>query len=232
LITVALLAFVGIFMYQIFYMSGQTLTESANLGIIYSFAPILIVIISVLTKVEKPTFFIFAGAGLGFCGLSLILFEGGSFIIDKGSLLFFIGLFCWAFYVVYSKPILDRHSAITITAWVLFFGSVFQLPLAIYQLPNQTWAELSPLNILFVATSAVLSLYIGYTLFYYSLSRIGPAKAGIYTNLIPVFTLIFAVMIRGESIRITQIIGLVIIVSGILVTKINYNIFSKQSIKE
>ncbi|MFC1650960.1 DMT family transporter [Candidatus Latescibacterota bacterium] len=222
MISVALLSFVGIFVYQILYMFGQTMTESANIGIIYSIAPILIVIISVISKIDKPTFFTFAGGLLGFCGLVLILFEGGSFSIDKGSLLFFLGLFCWAFYAVFSKPILDRYSPITVTAWVLFFGTVFQLPLAIYQIPNQMWAELSGQNILFVTLSTLLSLYTGYTLFYYSVSKIGPAKAGIYTNLTPVFTIFFAVTIRGETIRMIQIIGFAIIVSGIFVTKINY----------
>jgi drug/metabolite transporter (DMT)-like permease len=221
LLIVALLSFVGIFVYQILYMVGQTMTEAANIGLIYSVAPLLIVIISVITKIERPGIFTYAGSFLGFCGLSLILFEGGSLTLDTGSLLFFIGLICWAFYAVYSKPVLDRHSPITITAWVLFFGAVFQLPLAVYQMPAQMWAELSGLSMLYVAASALLSLYIGYTLFYYSVAKIGPAKTAIYTNLTPVFTLIFAVTIRGESIRTIQIIGFTIIVTGIFVAKLN-----------
>ena len=74
---------------------------------------------------------------------------------------------------------------------------------------------------LFVTLSALLSLYTGYTLYYYGVSRLGPSKAGVYTNLTPVFTLIFAVLIRGEKILMIQIIGLAVIITGIGITKIH-----------
>ncbi|MFC1538162.1 DMT family transporter [Candidatus Latescibacterota bacterium] len=229
LITTALLSFFGIFVYQILYMTGQTMTGSANIGVTYSIVPILIVIISIISKIEKPTVFTFVGVLLGFCGLVLIVFEGGSLTLDKGSFLFFLGLVCWAFYSVYSKPILDRNAPIIITAWVLFFGSLFQLPLAIYQAPYQIWTELSGQNILFVFVSALLSLYIGYTLFYYSVAKIGPVRTGLYTNLTPVFTIFFAITIRNETIRPVQIIGFIIIVCGILLSKINYRLFTADT---
>lgn len=222
---IALLSFVGIFLYQILYMVGQTMTDSSNIGIIYSFSPLLILLISVISRIEKPTFFTFAGVLLGFLGLMMILFEGGSLTVDYGSFLFFLGIICWACYAVFSKPILDIYPPITTTAWILLFGSLFQLPLALYQLPDQIWTELSGQNILFVIISAILSLYTGYTLFYYSVSKIGPVKAGIYTNLTPVFTLIFATTIRDETIRLIQITGLAVIVMGVFVTKINHQVF-------
>jgi drug/metabolite transporter (DMT)-like permease len=53
-------------------------------------------------------------------------------------------------------------------------------------------------------------------------SKIGPAKAGIYTNLTPVFTLIFAAIILDESIRVIQMPGLTVIILGIVVTKIQF----------
>ncbi len=220
LATTALLAFVGIFVYQILYMNGQTMTDSANIGMLYSVAPLLIVIISLVTGIERPTVFIYAGGIFGFIGLILILFKGGNFTLDKGSLLFFTGLVCWAIYAVFSKPVLDRHSPLSVTAWVVLFGSVFQIPLAVYQLPSQNWHTLADIHILYVVMSAILSLYTGYSLFYYSVAKIGPAKTGIYTNLTPVFTLMFAVLLRGESIGMIQFFGFIFIVTGIFIAKI------------
>ena len=103
---------------------------------------------------------------------------------------------------------------------MLLFGSIYQLPLALWQLPDQQWAELSGINILFVLTSAIISLYIGYTLFYYGVLRIGPTKTGVYTNLTPVITVFFASLIRHEVVGIRHITGLVIILLGIGLTKI------------
>ena len=218
---IALISFVGIFAYQVLYMIGQTMTDSANIGIIYSFAPLLILIISVVSRIEKPTVFTYAGVVLGVAGLMMIIFEGGKLSVDFGSLLFFFGIICWACYSVFAKPVLEEYSPVITMAWILLFGSLYMLPLALYQLPEQSWSALSGQNIFFVIISAIFSLYTGYTLFYYAISKIGPAKAGIYTNLTPVFTLIFATTIRNETIRMIQVVGLAVIITGIFVTKIN-----------
>ncbi|MCE5251961.1 DMT family transporter [bacterium] len=218
---VALLSFLGTFLYQILYMIGQTHTSSANVGIVYGFSPLLILGISVLAKIERPTVFTIAGVIMGFSGLCIILFHGGSRLtVDRGSFLMLLAIACWASYSVFGKPIVDRYPPVTTTAWILLFGALYQLPLALWQLPDQQWALLSGTSILFVALSAFFSLYIGYTLFYYSIARIGPAKAGVYTNLTPVFTLIFAALIRNEKISFLQVFGLSIIVIGIGITKI------------
>lgn len=217
---IALLSFVGIFMYQILYMIGQTMTASANIGIIYSFSPLLILLISVICRIERGSVSILAGVLLGVAGLIIIMFEGGVIRVDYGSLLFFFAIVCWAVYAVFGKPILNRFPPVITMAWIMLFGSLYQLPLALYQLPGQSWATISAQNILFVVLATLLSQYVGYTLFYYGIARLGPARAGVYTNLTPVFTLLFAATIRGETIRIVQVLGLLVIVLGILVTKI------------
>ncbi|MFC1509751.1 DMT family transporter, partial [Candidatus Omnitrophota bacterium] len=220
LVGTALISFVGIFMYQFFYMIGQNLTGSANIGIVYGFAPLLILVVSIIAKVERLSFFTASGVIIGCSGLFMILFQGGSFTVDKGSLLMLIAIACWSCYVVFGKRILDRYPPMLTTAWMLLFGSLYQLPLAVWQLPDQHWAELSHMNIFFVILSAVMSLYTGYTLFFYSVAKIGPAKAGVYTNLTPVFTVIFASLIRNETILFIHIIGLAVIILGIGITKI------------
>ena len=217
---VALISFVGIFMYQTLYMSGQNLTGSANIGIVYGFAPLLILVVSIIAKVERMSFFTASGVVVGCFGLFMILFQEGSFTVDKGSLLMLFAIGCWSCYVVFGKRILDKYPPMLTTAWMLLFGSLYQLPLAFMQLPDQQWAELSGMNIFFVILSTVMSLYTGYTLFYYSVAKIGPAKAGVYTNLTPVFTVIFASLIRNETILLIHIIGLAVIILGIGITKI------------
>jgi drug/metabolite transporter (DMT)-like permease len=229
-VIIALLSFLGTFLYQILYMIGQTMTSAANVGIVYGFSPLLTLIISVLAKIERPTIFTVIGVIIGFFGLFLILFPGGNrLMIDAGSLLMFMAIICWACFSVFGKPIVDRHPPITTTAWLLMFGSIYQLPLALQQMPNQQWAEISGTNILFVVLSAILSLYTGYTLFYYSISQMGPAKTGVYTNLTPVFTLFFAALIRNETILCVHIMGLSIIILGIGITKIQKKGANKET---
>ena len=218
---IGLLSFVGIFLYQTLYMIGQTMTDSANIGIIYSFAPLFILVIAILARIEKPSVFTVAGVVFGVGGLVMIIFEGGSLSVDMGSLLFVCAVACWACYSVDGKPVLDRCPPVITMAWMFLFGSLYMAPFALYQLPGQSWGDISAINAGYVVVSALLSLYTGYTLFYYAIAKIGPAKAGIYTNLTPVFTLVFAASIRHEAIRSVQVVGLTVIIIGIFIAKIN-----------
>ena len=217
---VALLSFVGIFLYQIFYMIGQSLTQSANIGIVYGFIPLLILITATIAGIERVSLFTVIGVIVGCLGLSAILFPGGRLTIDIGAFLMLIAIACWALYAVFGKRILDHYPAMTATAWSLLFGSLFQLPLALWQLPDQNWSELSSINILSVIISALLSLYFGYSFYFYAISRIGPSKVGVYTNLTPVFTVFFASLIRHETVGMIHVFGLAVILTGIGFTKI------------
>jgi drug/metabolite transporter (DMT)-like permease len=219
LAAIAVVSFAGNFLYQVLYMEGQYLTSAANVGIVYGFTPLIIVMLSVAARIERATLFVGAGVIVGFAGLLTVMSNGG-FALDKGAVLMLFAGACWASYAVFGKKILDKYPPVVTTAWMLLFGGLYQLPLAFRELPDQSWAALSGQSILFVSLSAVLSLAVGYTLFYYAISRIGPARAGIYSNLTPVFTLIFASLIRGEAILPKHILGLAVIVAGIAVTKI------------
>jgi len=228
LVSLAALSFVGLFMYQVFYMVGQTLTSAANVGIIYSFLPLLILVVSFVLRVETPTLRTIAGVFLGCIGLLVIIFEGGRFSIDVGSLIFLAALVCFALYAVLGKRVLERIPPATATAWIFLFGTLYQLPLALWQLPKQSWSSLAGRNVLFVLLAAVLSQYIGYTFFYYAISRLGPTKAGMYSNLTPVFTLAFAAAIRSERVMPVHMIGLGIIIAGIALTRIGRHGFGQQ----
>jgi drug/metabolite transporter (DMT)-like permease len=218
---IALVSFAGNFLYQTLYMVAQYLTSAANVGIVYGFTPLTIVMLSVAARVERATVFVAAGVIVGFAGLFTVMSDGGGVALDPGAVLMLFAGVCWASYAVFGKKILDVYPPVVTTAWMLLFGGLYQLPLALWQMPGQSWSGLSGQSILFVALSAILSLATGYTLFYYAISRIGPARAGVYSNLTPVFTLVFASLIRGEAILAKHILGLAVIIAGIAVAKIH-----------
>jgi drug/metabolite transporter (DMT)-like permease len=119
---------------------------------------------------------------------------------------------------VYGKRILTRYNPMTVIAWVYLLTSLFQLPFVLWQAPKQSWPEISVWNWFAVGYSALGSLFLANTLYYFAVERIGPSRVGVYTNLSPIFTLLLAALIGGERITSAQIAGLAIIVSGIAVS--------------
>ncbi|MFC1509752.1 DMT family transporter [Candidatus Omnitrophota bacterium] len=215
----AVLSFFGLFMFMVTFILGVSLTSSANTGIILAMTPILIIVISLVTGTENPTKRIFGGILVGFCGMTVLTFKRGGISFNVGDVLILCSCCAWAIHTVYGKKLLHSYSPMVVIAWLYLFTSLYQLPFALYHLPSQDFSSVSQINWFYLFVSVFGSVMLANTLYYYSVGKIGPSKAGVYTNLTPVFTLLLAVAIRGETITIVQILGLVLIVCGIALSK-------------
>jgi drug/metabolite transporter (DMT)-like permease len=48
---------------------------------------------------------------------------------------------------------------------------------------------------------------------------VGPSKATVYTNLVPIFTAILAVLILGEDFALYHALALALVIGGIMLTQ-------------
>jgi drug/metabolite transporter (DMT)-like permease len=108
------------------------------------------------------------------------------------------------------KHLTKRYSAFLLTAAQHFVGAVFFLPLAL----NSSWPETMPMAAFGSILYLGLVVSIGaYGLYNYSLTHLKASTSAGYTNLLPVFTLLFSMLLLGERLELMQwaAIGLVFI---------------------
>lgn len=217
----ASLSFFGMFLFMTGFVAGLYLTSASNVGIINATIPLMILIVSFVTRIERPTRKTIAGIAVGFLGMLALTFKSGRFAVNPGDLIILGSCFCWAYYTVYAKNILKEYNPMVVIAWVYLLTSLYQIPLILKQLPDQNWAAVSPVNWLNLTISIIGSLFIANTLYYYAIKIIGPSRTGVYTNLTPVFTLLLAASLRNEAITAMHITGLGVIIIGIAITRLN-----------
>ncbi len=218
---IALVSFFGLFLFIISFHVGLSMTTASNTGIIMGLIPLVIVLVSFLCGIEKPSRWLVSGIIVGFCGVLVMNVKNGGLTISKGDFLVFTSCFFWGIYVVYGKKYMRFYSPIVITAWIFLFTSLFHIPVMIYQFPDQAWGAISGSNWLNLAFAAVFPLFIANMLYFISVHRIGPSRSGVYIYLEPVFTVILAFMIRHEHISSAQIIGFLLIIIGVRISKIH-----------
>ena len=68
--------------------------------------------------------------------------------------------------------------------------------------------------------SSIFSLAVAYSIWFYCVDRLGSTKTAIYANLVPFWTLLFAWFFIGEKITLLQILGGILILGGIYLTKL------------
>lgn len=221
---VAGVSFFGMFLFMMSFVLGVSLTSASNVGVINASTPLFILLVALVTGIERPSARTVLGIVIGFSGMLALTYRQGSLTLNPGDLFILLSCLFWAVYTVYGKKVLRIYDPMAATAWIYLLTSLFQMPFFLMQLPGQSLTRISAASWINMAISCVGSLFLANSLYFFAIHRIGPSRVGVYTNLTPVFTLLLAVLLRGESISAGQIAGLIIIITGIAVSNSRWNV--------
>lgn len=214
------LGFIGISLYNIFFMYGLKYTTAANSALLISLSPLFGALISAASGKERLTFRVSVGLGLATAGVILIIrshSSGPGFSSSGlvGDLLTLCATLSWAFYTIFAKPLLEKYPAITVTAHSMVAGSILLLPLSLPGLLNQPWAAVTGLSWLAMAFAAFIAAGIAYSLWYQGVQRIGITRTMVYHYIMPFAAVLFAGVVIGEEITVLQITGGIAVLMGV-----------------
>jgi len=217
---IASVAFFGMFLNTVTAIAGLSLSSASNMGIIVTTTPLFILIVSFISGVERASKRLIAGIIVGMSGVLLINYRHGELSYNFGDILILLSCLFFAIYAVYGKKIVNTYSTLLAGAWMFLFSAIYQFPLFLYQLPDQSWDTIPPINWINLGFGTFGSFFAANVLFFYAIQKIGPVRTGLYLNLQPVFTLMAAYILIGEQITVMKVLGLTVILIGLGITKI------------
>lgn len=120
---------------------------------------------------------------------------------------------CWALTGIISAgpaghlgaPAFNRLRQIFVTAM-----------LALYVLATGSWRELEAANVLPLLASGFIGIFIGDTLLFATLNRVGPRRSGILFALNAPIAAILGWLLLGETLTMKALAGMVLVVAGVL----------------
>ena len=139
-----------------------------------------------------------------------------------GDLLIIFAIMCYALYAINVRKIPKELSPFTALSVILLAGSMLILPFYIFETLT---IKAFPLGLMSVFIVLVLALMISITsLFMWNLAIgvVGPGRAGMFVNLIPVYGTLLAITFLGESLYIYHVIGAVLVCLGIFLVLKNH----------
>ena len=83
------------------------------------------------------------------------------------------------------------------------------------------WLAISPMTWLLTVTSGVLALSVSHIIWYTSVQKLGSARTSVYSNLVPVVAMAIAAIWIGEPLEPARLAGAAVVVSGLLLTRID-----------
>jgi len=209
--------------YSFFLFSGLKYITASRASIIISLNPSVITLLSTLILKEKFTKYKFTGIILSLTGALIVISQGNLQVILQGKIgqgeLFILGcVVCWSSFTVLGKIIMRDLKPIIAITYACLVG-ILILILPVYQegvLQNflqysiEVWFSVFALGFLGTA--------LAFTWFYEGVDKIGPSRAGIFINFVPIFATLMAILILHEKLSPSLIIGAIFVVSGVYLT--------------
>jgi drug/metabolite transporter (DMT)-like permease len=219
----ALLGITGVFLYNFFMFSGLTFAPAARASVIVAMNPALVAVFSALLFRERLSALRLLGAALALFGVAWAISGGRPGNLWRGAVgwgdLYLLGaVVCWATYSLAGKPVMRELSPRVATTYACLIGTVaLAVPAALegglagvrfFSLP--IW-----LSFLYLG---VLGTVVAFILFYDGIRRVGPARATVFLNLVPVFAMVLSVPILGERLSSALLVGAAMVIGGVFLT--------------
>ena len=209
-----------VFANQIMFVYALDRITASVLGLILGATPVFAALFAIVAGIERPPRRFWVGALLSFAGVALVAVGSGSQLAGDlgGVLLGVLTAVTWAAYSILVTPLMRRHSATKISAFVIGLASILLALAAIPQLATQDFDLGWTVWLLFLA-AVVGPLVVSNELWFRVLDRIGPARATLAANLQPFLAAAIAVVLLSETLTSVELAGGVLIAAGILVAR-------------
>jgi len=213
------LGLIGVFGFNFAFFTALHSTSALNAALIMALSPLLTSLLAawLLRAPLRPQQLI--GIAIAFIGVALVI-TGGKFAvlhIALGDLWMLSACTAWSLYSVlvqkYASHVPPRQQA----RWTISAGAVALLGLALAQeqpvsmMAGQLWS--THLIMFYMASCGTV---LAYLFWLQGVQNLGPQRAVIAFNLVPVFTLLVNLMF-GTLPRFEQCIGMLLVFSGVLI---------------
>jgi len=207
----------------LFYMAAHS-TSAINIGILQGAIPVFVLLGTFTLHRSRITRLQACGVAVTMVGV-VIVASGGDLAQLQGLSInpgdFFMLLACF-FYAAYSiglsrRPAVSALGLFTALAFVAFISS---LPLLVIEVNSIGFRAPGLTGWVVVVLVALLPSLVAQISFMHSVSLIGPGRAGVFINLVPVFASIMAVVYLQESFELFQAVALALVLGGIWLSEV------------
>jgi drug/metabolite transporter (DMT)-like permease len=226
-IPLILLGMTGVFAYNVFFFSGLQQIGAGRASLIISCTPLVITIFAAIFLRERLTPLKAFGVLLSLTGAIVVISNGhpgslftGGFGPGERAL---IGcVLSWSAYSLIGRSVLVTLSPLNAVCYSSIIGTIL---LSIPAANEGLFCRLSTISSLDWASLAYLGIggtALGFSLYYQGIKKIGAMRAGIFINLVPLFSILLSWLILGESVKNIVLVGGLLVLTGVTLTNLKY----------
>jgi drug/metabolite transporter (DMT)-like permease len=223
-LTLLLSGMTGVFLYNVFFLTGLQSVTASRASVIVASNPVFISLFAALLfrgeglTPQKILGVILSVSGAVYVisgGNPLEILQGG---IGRGELLIFGCVLSWVSYSLIGKVVMKDVQPVSAVTYACIIGAAALLPPALLkgmaehvgQYSIRAWGSIVYLG--FFGTC------LGFIWYYEGIRLIGPSKAGVFINFVPISAVILSFFLLGEHIDGSLLTGGILVLTGIYLT--------------
>ena len=202
----------------LFYIAAYT-TTALNIGIIQGAIPIYVLLGGLILYGPRISILQIIGVTMTIAGVCLVAASGEihrlqGISVNQGDYLMVLACLMYAGYALSLKK-LEGIPKLPLFAVICVAALITSIPLTLVEYLSGNLQMPTSRGWVIVGLITLLPSFIAQVLFIQGVSDIGPGRAGIFVNLVPVFASLLAILVLGEFLQWFHAVSLLLVCSGI-----------------
>ena len=195
-------------------------TQVINAVLMLSAIPAATIVLSSLMKIEETNIFQLLGLVLSIIGIGSIISNGDiqkiiSLDFNKGDMWMLVCVITWSLYSTLLKKNNFKFSQFTLIQLMVSVGILFLIPQFFYEKSIGLELSLDKNFFLILIYVAIFPAIAAYYFWQKGIEIIGPNRASMFIQLMPLFSAVMAIIIFKEKFELYHFVGAIFILSGI-----------------
>jgi drug/metabolite transporter (DMT)-like permease len=218
-----LLGATGVFAYNMFFFRGLQHITASRASLFIASTPLVVTLLASIFAGERLTARKILGITISLTGAILVISKGEpqgllQAGLGPGELALLGCVASWSCYSLLGRAVLQRLPPLVATTYACCFGTLLLLFPALQEgfigrvmgITPSSWSSLAYLGVLGTA--------VGFIFYYRAIAQIGASRTAVFINLVPVFALIQATVLLGETVRPLVFAGGLLVIAGVAMT--------------
>jgi len=211
----------GVFLYNVFFLTGLQTVQAGRASVIVASNPVLISLFAALLfRGERMTPRKILGVALSVCGAVFVITRGHPEEIlqgaaGRGELFIFGCVASWVSYSLIGKVVMRDVQPVSAVTYACLVGASALLPPALIEGMAGNLGSYSIASWLSIVYLGFFGTCIGFIWYYEGIREIGPSRAGVFINFVHISAVVLSFFLLGETVDASLLIGTALVLSGI-----------------
>jgi drug/metabolite transporter (DMT)-like permease len=158
---------------------------------------------------------------LALLGVGIVVSRGnlaglGSQGLGVGEAFMFAAVVSWALYTLGGRKVMGDLTPLAATNYAALWGTLMLGICSAPQLSSLTAAQFDWKVVVSLLYLGVLGTAVAFVWYYMSVKKLGASTTSIFNNLVPVFGVAISVLLLGEPLLLSMILGGAVTIAGVL----------------